>query len=162
MTDTYPLITTEQPIYLLLLNKKRILIPAAITLIALSAIFYLGILINISLLELSAQEETITKLISLILLILILAIGISNSYLQANKPLPFYKSYLKLKKSNLDYSKINIITMHKNILDKIFHTYTLKINQKQPINDIPEKIDLVPYLNQLKEYAQKTSPTPII
>ena len=159
MADTYLTLTPEQPIYLLPKNKKRNIIPTTLTLIILSIIFYFGILINISLLELSAQEETLTKLISLILLILIIAVDIFNSYLQSNKPINFYKSYLKLNKINLNYNQINTITKQQNFLDKIFHTYSLKINQKLSLDNIPEEVDLLTYLNQLKEYAQKTTLT---
>ncbi|MBI2662334.1 hypothetical protein HYX11_02660 [Candidatus Woesearchaeota archaeon] len=162
MADTYPVATPEQPIYLLPLNKKRILIPAAFTILILSIIFYFGILLNISLLELSAQEETITNLISLILLILIIAIGIFNSYIQSNKPITFYKSYLKISKTNLTYNQINTIAKQQNFLDKIFHTYSLKINQKLSLDSIPEEIDLIVYLNQLKDYTlKKTNPPPL-
>src|SRR3989344_7857879 len=57
---------TEHPLYTLYESKSRALVPKVASLVVLSLIFYLGILLNVSLLELSAGQETTLKTGSLI------------------------------------------------------------------------------------------------
>ena len=52
---------SEQPLYLLHQNVGRAMIPKFLSLVILGTIFYVGILLNISLLELTAAEETTIK-----------------------------------------------------------------------------------------------------
>lgn len=154
----YPQTPIEQPIYILPQNKKRAIIPQAIILPLLSILFYFGILLNISLLELSASEETTTQLIALILLILIILVGIFNSYYQSNSPYTFYRSSLKIKKTTLKYQGISTLVKDQDILDKLFNTYTLTINQNLILENIPQEVDVQTYLNQLIDYSKKTQP----
>ncbi len=55
----------EQPIYILPQKKSRALIPKILSLLGLGVVFYLGILLNLSLLNLRAGEESIVKMIGL-------------------------------------------------------------------------------------------------
>ena len=66
----------EQPLYTLNQNKARAIIPKIITYIFLGIIFYAGILLNLSLLNLSSGEETIVKIISSIILLSVIVLGI--------------------------------------------------------------------------------------
>ena len=66
----------EKPAYILTQVKKRLLIPKIITFLVLGIVFYLGVLLNITLLNLSGSTETMAKLIALIVLLLIIAFGI--------------------------------------------------------------------------------------
>jgi len=156
----YPQTPIEQPIYILPQNKKRVIIPQTLTLFILGILFYLGILLNISLLDLLASEETTIQLISLILLILIIIMGIFNAYYQSSKPYTFYKSSLQIKKKTLRYVDINTITQNQNFFDKLFQTYSLTLNQKILLENIPQEVDVQTYLNQLIEYSKKTQQSP--
>ena len=79
----------EKPIYELSQVKKRALIPKIITFLILGATFYLGVLLNISLLSLSGSTETITRLVALILVFITPAIKL-------RKHMQFQKNILKL------------------------------------------------------------------
>lgn len=156
MADNYQQLPIEQPIYILPQNKKRAIIPQTIILPTLGVLFYFGILLNISLLELSASEETLTQLIALILLILIICIGIFNAYYQSSKPYTFYRSSLKIKKTMIKYQGISTLVKDQDVLDKMFHTYTLTINKNLLLENIPQEVDLQTYLNQLIDYSKRT------
>ena len=80
----------EQPIYVLAQSKKRAIIPKILTFLILGVIFYLGILLNVSLLELDARQETIFKTVPLIILIVVIVVGIFLTLKRAKKKYHFY------------------------------------------------------------------------
>ena len=61
----------EKPIYVLYQNKTRTIVPKFISFIILGVIFYVGILLNLALLALTGSEETVVKMVALVLLLLI-------------------------------------------------------------------------------------------
>ncbi len=150
-------ISTEPPLYTLFKNKPRTLIPTILTQILLCIIFYLGILINLQLLSLLASEETLVRIISLLLILLLLSMGIYATYQKSNQPYNFYRTYLQIDKKNIPYNTITQIITQQNILDKLFHTYTLNANNKPLFNYIPQETDILPYLQQMIEYNQKST-----
>jgi hypothetical protein len=160
--DLPPLLNQpEQPIYQLPQNKKRALIPKILTLLLLGIIFHLGILLNLSLLELSTSQENITKLISLTAVFIIVIIGIFLAFRQAHQPYLFYRNHITFIKKQLAYTQITNTTKKQNFLDKIFHTYQIPLTKTFTIYHIPKEIDLETYLKQLQIYTQRTiTPTP--
>ena len=151
----------QQPIYQLPQNKKRALIPKILTLTFLGIIFHLGILLNLSLLELSSSQENIAKLISLILVFILIIIGIFFAFRQAHQSYLFYRNHLTFIKKELNYNQITNTTPKQNFLDKIFHTYQIPLTKTFTIYHIPKEIDLETYIKQLEAYPQRTfSPTP--
>lgn len=150
----FPL-TTETPLYTLLQSKKRALMPKAVALLGLGIIFYLGILLNISLLELNASQETLVQLVALLVLLSVIILGVYQEHRQVKQPYNFYKEHLIIGKKEVDYHSIAEISRKQNWLDKLFHTYSLDLGNKQILKNIPAEVDVESYLKQLVEYAKK-------
>jgi len=148
---------TEKPAYILPQVKKRLLIPKILTFLALGVIFYLGVLLNISLLSLSGNAETLTRLIALIVLILIIAIGFFYNLIKAKKKYFFYNNRITFQKKQIPLNTISNIEIKRNILDKIFKTYSLKLTPKFLIENIPANIPLQNYVQKLVNYARSVS-----
>jgi len=144
----------EQPLYILPQVKKRILIPKVFAFFFLGIAFYLGILLNISLLELTASTETNIKLISLITLIVIILLGILINIKKSKQKYFFYHDKIILKNNQILLSKITDIKTKKNFLDKFFKTYSLTLNQKFLIKNISQKIQLQDYIQKLVAYSK--------
>ncbi|MEK6905044.1 MAG: hypothetical protein AABX24_01455 [Nanoarchaeota archaeon] len=147
--------TQEQPIYAVQESKQRTLIPKITTLLFLAAIFYLGVLVNISLLELSAEQETILKTGSLLTLAVIILIGTILTFRKTRQPYLFYKNRITHGKETIYYFNITNTTATKNHLDRSFKTYSLQLGKTFVLRNIPETIQLSNYIQQLIEYAKK-------
>ncbi len=147
--------TQEQPIYAVQESKQRTLIPKVITLLFLAAIFYLGVLVNISLLELSADQETALKTGSLLTLAVIIIVGIILTFIKTRRPYLFYKNRITHGKETIYYFNITNTTATKNFLDRSFKTYSLQLSKTFFFRNIPETIQLSNYIQQLIEYAKK-------
>jgi len=144
----------EQPIYVLPQNKKRAIIPKIIIFIVLGIIFYLGVLLNVSLLELSASTKSLIKLITLILLLLIIVLGIYLTFHRANQPYKFYRNKIYFNKKEIYYTLIINTNPKQDFWDKLFKTYTISLNKKFFLRNIPQTIQINNYLNQLINYAK--------
>jgi len=149
----------EQPLYVLPQKKIRALLPKIISLIILGSIFYFGILLNISLLELSGADETIAKTASLIIISIIMVVGIYLSYRHAKQSYKFYHDRITQGKKKINYIEISEITPKHDLIDKIFKTSIIQLNHKFFIRHIPIELEtqIQQYINQLIGYAKKTS-----
>ena len=148
-------LTPEQPLYSIYGSKTRALLPKAVYLIVLACIFYLGVIINISLLELNADQETSLKSGALILLLVLIIVGIIISYRKTQQPYLFYRNRIAQGKQTLYYLNITNTAAHTNFLDHIFKTYSIQLEKKFVISHIPENVPLSNYLQQLVEFAKK-------
>ncbi len=144
----------DTPLYVLPQNKSRILIPKIAYLSILGAIFYSGILLNLSFLQLSQEEQSIVNLISLIFLFFIVILGIYLGYHQSNQPHRFYRDGLMVNKKKIGYASIIMVQKKQNLLDKIFKTYSLDLGDKQFLRNISEGIQADAYLQQLVNYSK--------
>lgn len=145
----------EQPVYTLHQSKPRTIIPKIITLLVLSFIFYLGVLLNISLLELRGNQETLLKTGTLIILIIIIIVGIFLSVRTAKRPYFFYKDRISFEKKQISYTDISNTSPHLDPIDKIFKTYSVNLGSKFFLRNIPQEIHLENYLQQLIQYAKR-------
>lgn|SRR3989338_9180652 len=145
----------EQPLYILTPKTSRVLIPSSISLLFLDLLFYLGILLNISLLQLSGNQETVLKTASLMLLLALIILGIFLSWHKSG-PYVFYPAFLQCHHKNIPYTSITTphLKKNKNVFDHFFHTYSLDLGNKFIIKYIPEEIDLPAYITQLRQYGQ--------
>lgn len=143
----------EKPIYVLHQNKTRTLLPKILSLLALGTIFYLGILLNLSLLQLSASEDTIVKIVTFILLITLVGVGTYISIRRAHKPYLFYQTKLIINNKYVLYKNITNTTAKRNLLDKIFHTYSIDLGNKQKLQYITNTLPMENYLQKLVNYA---------
>ncbi len=143
----------EQPYYVLKQDKKRALIPKFITLIFLSSIFYIGILLNISLLDLRAQEETIIKITTLIVITFLIALGFILAILRSHKTYSFYHTHLSFGKKSKPYQEIKEVIINKDFIDKIFKTYSINLGNHFHLRHLPQNIDIKSYLEKILRYT---------
>ncbi len=149
----------EQPLYILHQSIGRALIPKFVSLVVLGAIFYVGILLNISLLELTAAEETTIKSGALLFLILIIAFGLYLALRKAHQPYFFYRNRLVFNKKEWPYSSIVNTTPTQDMIDKVFKTYSINTGNLH-IRNISQEVQLQPYLEQLIQYTKGSSTQP--
>lgn len=145
----------EKPIYTLHQLKIRAILPKILAILILSVIFYVGILLNLYLLEFDAKNETILKTFFLLLLIFILSLSTFLSVRKALQPYKFYSSRISFGKESIEYTTIINTSHHQDPLDKIFKTYSINLGSNFVIRHIPLQIQLEDYLKQLIEYAHK-------
>ena len=148
---------SEQPKYVLQQNKSRALIPKIVSLFVLGIIFYLGVLVNISLLELKGSEETIVNIISLILVLCVIAVGIYLAFHKAHLNYKFYQSKIIFDKQTIAYLEIKNTLPKQDFIDKIFNTYTINLGNNFFIRNVPKTVDIQNYLQQLVDYAKSIS-----
>jgi len=144
----------EQPVYILPQNKKRVLVPKILSLILLGGIFYAGILLNISLLQLSSEQQSVVNLTSLIFLLMILALGFYLGYHQVSQPYRFYPNRIMHHRKLFYYSQMTQIIKKQNTMDKLFKTYSLDLGNKQRLENIPQEVQIDAYLQQLINYSK--------
>ena len=146
---------TESVLYSVPKKTISLVLPKTLLLIFLSALFYGGIILNISLLSLRRATESNAKIGSLFVIIFLIIFGIISNFVKAKHPITFLQSGLKLSKhKTLSYAQITNIERKTSISDKIFSTYHLKINKKYTLEGIDNSVDLESYLNQLVSYAK--------
>ena len=109
----------EQPIYTLPQVKKRLIVPKIITFLFLGLIFYLGVLMNVSLLSLTGQAKTLTLSIAIIILLSIILFGIIYNLLKAKKNYLFYNNKIVFWKKEIPLNTILNTEIKRNFLDKI-------------------------------------------
>ena len=147
----------ERPLYILAQNKKRALIPKIVSLIGLGIIFYLGVLLNVSLLNLSASAESVVKLVSLILLLLIIFLGFYISFHRATQAYKFYHNRIFFNKKEISYLEIVNTNPKQDFFDKLFKTYTIGLGKNFYLRNIPQTIQIKNYLEKLINYAKSQS-----
>ena len=148
----------EQSLYTVYESKSRALIPKIASLLLLSLIFYLGVLINISLLELNASQETSLKTGALLTLALLIIIGTALTLRKTKQPYFFYSNRVAHGKEVIYYLNIANTTPQTNFLDQIFKTYSIPLGKTFSLRHIPGTTQLSNYLQQLIEYSKKNQP----
>lgn len=148
-----PIQLEESPIYTLPQRKSRAIIPKVFSSLLLSIIFYLGILVNLSLLKLSPDQESKIKLISFIVLLFINLLGLYLAFHQA-KPYLFYGNRIKHNRKEIYYQNILNTAPHQDFSDKIFKTYSLNLGNYFHLRNISQEIQIQNYLQQLIAYAK--------
>ena len=147
--------TVEQPFYTIKQSINRAIIPKIITLFVLGTIFYLGILLNLSLLQLNTNK-IIIQYASLALIIFIVIIGIILSFKKAKQNYLFYRNGIKQGRKIVRYLEIISTEPKQNMFDKMFKTYHINLNKKSSFHHISEEIQLQSYLQQLIQYSKKS------
>lgn len=146
----------EMPIYTLHESKSRALVPKVASLVALSTIFYLGVLLNVSLLELSAGQETMLKTGSLILLLLLVILGTGLAVRKVSQPYLFYRNRVTKGKEIIFYIDIDNTATHLDHLDQLFKTYSVNLGKNFFLRHIPQHIQISNYIQQLVSYSRGT------
>jgi hypothetical protein len=145
----------EKPIYVLPQVKTRALVPKVITLLVLGGIFYLGVLLNLSLLDITKDTTSIVNLVSLIILLCVVALGIFLSFHKAEMSYKFYRGGLSQGKKSINYISIINTTPKQGILDKIFKTYAINLGSGFYLRNISQSIQISGYLQKLINYSKQ-------
>ena len=148
----------EQPLYVLQQHRGRAVIPKTLSLIVLAVIFYVGVLLNLSFLQLSGREETMVKLGTLVLLVGITGLGTVLAWHHASQPYLFYRNKVLRRSEEFAYALIQNTTPKQDLLDKMFKSYSIHLSNSFVVRNIPQSISLQQYLEQLKAYAARAHP----
>jgi len=147
---------TDFPRYTIKPNVLRKVIPQLITTAALCAVFYLGIYINIYLLEIFIPPN-VKNLIFVVLGLLVVVQGLL-SYIQISKiRYSVYDNRVQMESSNPQYAMFNSIQeikIMRNAFDKIFNTGTVVIYPGLKIEAIPNVDQVSDYLKQMMQYTR--------
>lgn len=144
---------TTPPLYTLAKDKKRALIPKAFILLFLGTIFYLGVLLNLSLLELTSEQENTARLTAGILIIALIGAGFINALSKAKALYYFYQDQIIYRKSSIFYQSISSIERKEKLTDKIFKTYSLVLNNQFQIKYIPQQANIQDYIEKMQAYS---------
>ncbi len=129
------------------------LIPHFFMLVILSLIFYLGILLNLSLLKLKGSTESTAKTYVLLIIFLLIFLGMILKFAKSKQTYKFFRHKILIggKKSVL-FINISELAKKRGVLDKMFGTYTLVLTHDAKLEFIPLSIDMESYVNQLVQY----------
>ncbi len=145
----------EKPLYILDQSFTRSLIPKIAILVLLGVIFYLGVLLNLSLLILEPDTELIIKITSVIILLVIVLLGIILASHHAKKPYFFYQNRIVFDRNEIYLTNILNILPKQNLLDKLFNTYHINLGGSFHLKHISQQVKLQEYLQQLMNYAKR-------
>ncbi|PIN87690.1 hypothetical protein COV12_02510 [Candidatus Woesearchaeota archaeon CG10_big_fil_rev_8_21_14_0_10_32_24] len=148
----------EQPIYILPQKTSRALIPKILSLLGLGVIFYLGILLNLSLLNLRAGEESVVKMIGLGVVLGIIVLGIYLGIHHAKLSFRFYNNRIMQGKKQIMYREIVNTKRTQNFIDKIFKTYSIDLGNNFQLKHISSEINIENYVQQLIQYTRQAQP----
>ena len=144
------------PEYVIRPNVTRVLIPQIIITSVLAVIFYLGILLNVTLLRIFIPGTINMLIISVLALLVVMQVLLS--YLQASKThYSIYKNRIQIegpKQQYIMFSTIQSMKASKNIFDNMLNTGTLVIEPKIKITAIPNFDQNYQYLNQMIQFAR--------
>ena len=143
----------QQPLHVVNQVKKRALIPKISVLIILGIIFYLGILLNLTLLELETSLQSTIELVSSVIVLLLVLIGIIIGIRKATKKYQFFNTNLLVYGKTIPYNTITNTAPKQNWLDKMFKTYSIQLTDKITMRNIPEAVQLEQYLKQMISYS---------
>lgn len=131
--------------------------PKIMALLALGMIFYLGVILNLSLLELNQELSNIVKFASMAILAVIILLETFRAIFQARHPAQFFQDRIVQNKREMFYTAITGIFQRRNALDKLFRTYSLYLGNRFFLRSIPEGVQLEGYVRQLIEYSNSES-----
>lgn len=143
----------EQPIYSVLPHQGRALVPKALSLIGLGIIFYIGVLVNVTLLDLRATEETVVKVVALAVVLCLIIVGIILARRHTMRPYVFYRDGIEVNEIKIRYSTITIVDTKQNLWDKIFTTQKIVMGSTI-LHHVPEELALEGYIRKVIEYAK--------
>jgi len=147
----------EVPEYIIKPSLKRLLVPQFLRLILLCALFYLGVFINLKLLDKKVPLWFDIALITFLLLLAIAQIFITKKK-ASNWRYEFYSNrieYFGDRLSSVLYSDIPEIKLKRNVFDLISNTSTIVLG-KFKMNYVSNYDEIAKYINNIIEnYKQQ-------
>ncbi len=143
---------TELPDYVIKPNVTKVIVSQIIVTTVLAALFYLGIFINVSLLNIEIPGTINILIISVIALLVFIQALLS--YLQTSKTTySIYKDRLQIDEKYMMFSSIQEMKEKRNFIDRFFDTGTLIIG-KTKVTAIPNFAQTIIYLKQMVQYSR--------
>lgn len=142
----------EAPLYVLKPDKTRILVPNTIKLAILCIVFYLGVLLNVSLLKISIPNY-INILIIVVLLLLIVIESILSLVKLSRIQYRFFPNRMQVigpRPQYIDFSHVVSVTSKQNFFDKLFGTGTIILGtyRMKSITNLAPNLDYIQKLVQ--------------
>lgn len=143
-------------LYSLKPNIKRIIIPKIVKLLALCIVFYLGIWVNLLLLDLELSGYI--KILIAAILVVLFAMEPILSYSKASKiSYNFFDDRISLegkKQQSILYRDVTDMALRQNFTDKPFNTYSLMLEPDFRISFINNGSQVYVYLQKLVQRAR--------
>ena len=145
------------PEYVIRPHVIRSVVPQIIFTIVLATVFYVGIALNVYLLNISIP--TSINILIIIVLVLLIIIQVLLTYLQTSKTrYSIYKNRIQIegvKQEYVMFNSIQEIKMKRGFFDRMFNTGTIIIEpSKLKITSIPDFNQTMAYLNQMVQYSR--------
>ncbi len=139
----------ENPQYILEQKKIRAIVPRIVEFIFLGTLFYVGVFANLQLLSFEESTNDLIQLISLILLLILAAMGIGINVRRSSQKYLFYANRLEFGPKGIFLKDVANIQYKENIWDRTFHTYSIELTPYFVLRYLPIEKNVTNYLNQL-------------
>lgn len=149
----------ELPQYTMYLSLRRILIPKAFALLFLGAFFYLGIFLNLIILNIYIPPD-IHLYIIIGILILVVMQAILNYLKYSSYTYLFYRDRMIFqgkKELVLLYSDIENLEFKQDAIDKLFNTGTINLVPKHKMKYVENTNQVYFYIQKLIHYQRQTA-----
>ncbi|MBI2151464.1 hypothetical protein HYU21_01925 [Candidatus Woesearchaeota archaeon] len=142
----------EKSQYVLNQSLMRAVLPKLFSLLILGLIFYGGVLLNLGLLSLSLELESLIKMVSIIILVVLVLFSLLLSWRQARAPYLFFSNKINFKNNYINYNQIILSSSKQNILDKLLKTYSLDLGNGFVLRHIKLEQQVSDYIKQMIQF----------
>ena len=138
----------EQPLYIAYQDIRRVLFPKLIQMVALGALFYFGVWLNLYLLR--VRSKTLVSIIAItgITILVILELWLVARKIKAHGYL-FYPNKMEYKNKSVFYGNIKNIYMKKDFFDKLLGTGTINLYPYLKIEKVKNSEQIYSYVQRL-------------
>ncbi|MBW2993459.1 hypothetical protein KY317_02705 [Candidatus Woesearchaeota archaeon] len=138
----------EQPLYIAYKDIKRVLFPRFLLLIGLGIVFYLGILLNLYLLQ--VRDKTLICTLSIIVIILLIVIQMFLILKRIKtKGYAIYSNRVEFGNKSIYYGNVKNVYYKRNFIDKLFDTGTIFLYPYLKIEKIKNSVNVYNYIKKL-------------
>ena len=146
----------ELPQYSVKPKKARAIVPELLKLLLLSSIFYVGIFLNLSLLEVSLSLSL--NLLIILAVVVMIALQSLLSYVSLSKTsYDFYLDRLEItgkRPRTVHYYDVQQPSIKKGFFDRTYKTGTVVIGPKLKLSNVEKPEEVLNYLQDMMAYSQ--------
>ena len=140
----------ENPYYVLNEDKTRAVFPKILKVTSLSIIFFFGIWLNLMVLEIADNVNSVILSVSGIVLIGLIIVELFVAYKKI-KPYNFFNDRIEHDGKTAYYSHIQNVEIHKGLFDKIFKTGTIDLEPYLKMKNLHSPDQFLNYVNKLRQ-----------
>ncbi len=145
----------DQPQYSVKPKLARALVPETIKLILLSAIFYVGILVNLSLLNYPLPLSV--NLLVIAVLVVLVALELILVYLKTSKTMyQFYQDRIEAAKKSVKYLDVANPKIKRSLFDKSYNTGTIMLQPRFKLVYVENPDEVFGYIQNMIAYQTGT------